>query len=387
MKNKFAILIIIVSFLIGEVSLLIFKQTFIEDVVGNKNPAVPSEQNFSSALRALKGEKLVLSWSQEHKSYINISDLLTRYRRNYSNSENLRLNFEKIEESLISLAPAINQNPVDARLEFSEEEKRLKEFSLPQNGKKLNIGKTMAQIASNLAHRKLETELVIDEVAPEININNIEKLGITTLLGRGESDFEGSPSNRTHNIKTGAAKFHGLLVRPGEEFSFNSALGDVDAKNSYLSELVIKNGKLVREYGGGICQVSTTLFRAAFLAGLPITERRGHSLPVRYYNPQGFDATIYPNVIDLKFKNDTGNNILIQSKIEGTKIAFELYGSSDGRKVESDGPKITEQKEDGSLKTILARKIFAADGEVKEEYFKSTYKSPSLFPLEKNPLE
>ena len=367
--------------------MLIFKQVFIENIVGDKNLIVPSEQNFSSVLSTLKEEKLVLSWPQEHKSYINISELLARYRRNYSNSENLRLNFEKMEESLVSLAPAINQKPVDARLEFSKKEQKVREFSLPQNGKKLNINKTMALVAVNLAHKKLETELVIDEVAPEINLNAIEKLGITTLLGRGESDFDGSPSNRTHNIKTGAAKFHGLLVRPDEEFSFNSALGEVDAKSGYLYELVVKNGKLVREYGGGICQVSTTLFRAAFLAGLPITERRGHSLPVRYYNPQGFDATIYPSVIDLKFKNDTGSNILIQSKIEGTKIAFELYGSSDGRKVESDGPKITEQKEDGSLKTILARKIFAADGEVKEEYFKSTYKSPSLFSLEKNPLE
>ncbi|MBI2065438.1 MAG: VanW family protein, partial [Candidatus Yanofskybacteria bacterium] len=152
-------------------------------------------------------------------------------------------------------------------------------------------------------------------------------------------------------------------------------------------ELVVKNGKLIPEFGGGICQVSTTLFRAATAAGLPILERRGHSLPVRYYNPQGFDATIYPGVIDLKFKNDTSNNILIQNKIEETRLSFEIYGSENDRKIEIDGPNILEQKPDGSMKTILTRKIVLPDGSIKEDIFRSTYKSPALFPLEKNPLE
>ena len=110
-------------------------------------------------------------------------------------------------------------------------------------------------------------------------------------------------------------------------------------------------------------------------------------MPVRYYNPQGFDATIYPGVTDLRFKNDTAKHLLIQSHIEDTKLIFEIFGSSDGRQVELADPKILEQNSNGSMKIVLTRKITAAGGTVKEENFWSNYKSPASFPLERNPLE
>ena len=387
MRYKFLIPIIAVSFLIGQVSLVTFKKVTEEELKKNYNTKTNADDKFASIINSLKSEELVLSWGDQQSTRINLSDLITGYYRSYHAKESLRLNFEKLNDSIKALAPAINQAPIDAKLEFSEEEVRIKEFSLPQNGKQLNVEKSMAQTAKSLAEGKLSVSLVVDEVQPQITSASLEKLGITTLLGHGESDFKGSSSSRIHNIKTGAAKFYGLLLKPGEEFSFNSALGEVDGKNGYLPELVVKNGKLRPEFGGGICQVSTTLFRAAIAAGLPILERKGHSLPVKYYNPQGFDATIYPGVIDLKFKNDTPNNILIQNKITETKISFEIYGSENGRKIEVDGPNILEQTPSGSMKTILTRKITLPDGSVKEEVFRSSYKSPALFPLEKNPLE
>ena len=162
-------------------------------------------------------------------------------------------------------------------------------------------------------------------------------------------------------------------------------LGEVNEQNGFESELVIKSGKLVRESGGGLCQVSTTLFRSAVMAGLPITERRPHSFPVRYYNPQGYDATIYPGVVDLKFKNDTSNHILIQSRVEGVKLIFDIYGPDDGRKVVMEGPFQYDQKANGAMKAYFVRKTTLADGIVKEERFDSNYGAP--VPLEKNPLE
>ena len=111
-----------------------------------------------------------------------------------------------------------------------------------------------------------------------------------------------------------------MLIAPDEEFSFNRALGEVGPAQGYLPELVIKNNKTIPEYGGGVCQVSTTMFRAAVYSGLEVTERRPHAYPVKYYNPQGFDATVYSPSPDLKFKNNTGGWILIQTRIEGNNL-------------------------------------------------------------------
>ena len=141
----------------------------------------------------------------------------------------------------------------------------------------------------------------------------------------------------------------------------------------------------MKELGGGLCQVSTTLFRSAIMAGLPILERKPHSFPVKYYNPQGFDATIYPGVVDLKFKNDTPHHILIQSRVEGTKLIFDIYGPDNGRKVVLDGPFQYDEKPNGSMKAYFVRKIYQGEILAREERFDSTYGAPA--PLERNPLE
>ena len=129
------------------------------------------------------------------------------------------------------------------------------------------------------------------------------------------------------------------------------------------------------------------MFRAAVNAGLKITERFPHSFPVRYYNPQGFDATIYPPHPNLRFINDTPNNILIQSKIEGNHLSFEFFGTDDGRKTEILGPYVFDKKEDGSMKASLTQKVYKNGELLREKTFYSNYKSPALYPVERNPLE
>lgn len=279
----------------------------------------------------------------------------------------------------------MNKDPIDARLEFTDN--RVSAFSLPQKGQHLDIGQSINRVFKDLKSGRYEVALALRAAEPKITLDKINNLGITALLARGESDFSGSTNSRVHNIKVGSVLFNGILLKPGEEFSFNSNLGEVTAETGYLSELVIKNGKLIPEYGGGICQISTTVFRAAVLSGLPISERRPHSFPVRYYNPQGFDATIYPGITDLKFKNDTPGHLLIQTRVEKNNLFVEIYGSPDNRKVEISGPKQYDIKPDGSLKALLTRTVTMGSGEKKEDRFYSFYKSPSAFPLERNPLE
>ena len=182
------------------------------------------------------------------------------------------------------------------------------------------------------------------------------------------------------------------MVPAGQTFSFVDHLGEVEASTGYLPELVIKGDKLIKEYGGGVCQVSTTMFRAAIYSGLKIDERQAHSLAVRYYSPIGFDSTVYPGVVDLKFTNDTPGTMLIQSHVEGSRITFDMFGVSDQRITKLDGPYVYQSNPDGSQKTVFSRTITYpptpdGSGETKKESFYSSYKSPALFTVVKNPLE
>ncbi|MBI4709444.1 MAG: VanW family protein, partial [Candidatus Portnoybacteria bacterium] len=290
-----------------------------------------------------------------------------------------------VQNFLTELAPSVNRETVNANLALNDG--KVVAFALSQNGRKLKIQESAKKISQDILARQKEVSLIIEETKPEITTDTIDTLGLTSLIGQGVSDFAGSPKNRTHNIGVGAARFNGVLIEPGQDFSFNEILGEVSAKEGYLPELVIKGNKTIPEYGGGICQISTTLFRAAINSGLKITERYPHAFPVKYYNPQGFDATIYPPHPDLRFINDTPNNILIQSKIIGTKITFELYGTKDDREIKVNGPIILESNPDGSMKTILYQEIWRNGELERKDTFRSNYKSPALYPVQRNPLE
>ncbi len=308
---------------------------------------------------------------------------LETYQRSYSGKEDKRVSSEKLDDYLRSLAMATNIEPVNANIQF--EDGKATTFRAPVEGSRLNIEGSALAIIQGLKAGETSVELPTQKIPPSITLDKINDLGIKNLIARGESNFAGSSLARIQNIRVSAAKFNGTIIKPGEIFSFNNLLGEVDEASGYQSELVIKSGKLIPEFGGGVCQVSTTLFRAAIYAGLPILERKPHSFPVKYYNPQGFDATIYPGVVDLKFKNDTDSHLLIQSRISGTKIIFEIYGSDSGRVVTLDGPHQYDQKANGAMKAYFTRKITSADGTVKEERFDSNYNPPA--PLARNPLE
>jgi vancomycin resistance protein YoaR len=161
------------------------------------------------------------------------------------------------------------------------------------------------------------------------------------LIGEGVTNFAGSTASRVQNIVVGTAQFDGLLIAPGETFSFNHYLGEVTAEQGYEESIIIWGNTTRADVGGGLCQVSSTAFRAAFWAGLPITERWAHAFRVRYYEPPiGMDATIYSPTVDLKWVNDTGHYILIQTHVDQSNqtVSFRFYGTNPGRTVELEGP-------------------------------------------------
>lgn len=209
----------------------------------------------------------------------------------------------------------------------------------------------------NLAENQIALEVVVKK--PDVTDANVNSLGIKERIAVSTTDFKGSPPNRQENIRVGTRLFNGIILAPGEQFSAVKSLGRIDESAGFKPELVIKQDQLTPEVGGGLCQVSTTLFRAVLNAGLKVDERRNHRFRVSYYearpaNPDpedyvsisaktlvGLDATIYDPSPDFKFSNDTPNHILIQGRVDGTRLTFELFGTNDGRKVNIEGPFIT----------------------------------------------
>ena len=301
-----------------------------------------------------------------------------------SNNEILgvSLDNDKVNEYLNKIALTIDQSPINAQLET--EGNRAIVFIPPENGFEVKKEQTIEKIFENiLADPPIKkTAIIADKAIPKILLRQTNKLGINTLLGQGTSNFAGSPKNRIHNIKTGTAKFNGLILNPGEEFSFNTLLGESGPEQGFLVELVIKKNKTIPEYGGGLCQVSTTVFRSAVNSGLEITQRTNHSFPVTYYNPQGFDATVYDPYPDFRFINNTPNHLLIEAFVQGTYLTFNFYGTDDGREIKIKGPYILEKNEDGSMKAVLTQEIYQDDELINKQVFSSNYKSPDLYPIE-----
>lgn len=185
---------------------------------------------------------------------------------------------------------------------------------------------------------------VVDDIVPTVNSNaTAEELGITELITQSTTWFYGSTPERKHNIARAAAQFFGIVVAPGEEFSFNRYLGDVTEDAGFTTGLVIIGGRTVEGVGGGVCQVSTTLYQTAFWSGFPITERLEHGYRVHYYDDgegPGMDATVFSPLVDLKFVNNTDHYLLIENYYDEVfeSLTFKFYSTDTGRTVEKDGP-------------------------------------------------
>jgi len=281
---------------------------------------------------------------------------------------------------------------------FKMENGRVNIFQAGRDGQTVNLADSLARAEFELAvknNNKVVLEVAVTRAA--VQDNDLNNLGIKEIIGTGQSNFAGSPKNRRHNIANGARILNGIIIKPGEEFSIIRALGEINAKTGYLTELVIKGNKTIPEYGGGLCQIGTTVFRAALASGLPITARSNHSYRVQYYEPAGTDATIYDPAPDLKFLNDTDNSVLVQSRIDGNNLYFDFWGTKDGRQIVQSKPtiynivkpaptkyiespdiaegqtKCTEKAHNGA-DAYFDYKVTYAAGEVKERRFTSHYR-------------
>ena len=366
-----------------------FKELVI--LVNNQKQTVPEEQLedlilINPVLRINSGKKSEIENVRYCPSGLIFCRLLTTTGQAFSlkKEPGILVNKRNVENFVNGIAEKFDKDPVDAKFKIGEN--GIVDFAASEEGITVDIEKSIESVSEALTRQNnfqetKELSLPYSTIEPKIKSSEAGKLGINTLIGEGTSNFRGSPKNRVFNINVATEKFNGVLIKPDEEFSFVKTLGEVDGEHGYAPELVIKKDKTEPEFGGGICQVSTTAFRAAINSGLKITLRRNHAYPVAYYNPQGMDATVYVPWPDLRFINNTSNNILIQTKIEGTVLKFQFFGTDDGRKVEIIGPKILEKKPDGSMKTTFTQKVYDKNGTaIIDDVFNSSYDSPSKYP-------
>lgn len=288
----------------------------------------------------------------------------------------LTTNQEKVAELVAKIANEVDRPAKNALFQFDQE--KVTVFQPAVDGQKVDQPKLTTAIAESLLNSsqdKLEINLPVTITTATIKTSQVNNLGINELVGQGKSSFAGSSTERIHNIKLATSRINGILVAPGDTFSFNNTVGEISLSSGYTNAYIISKGKTILGEGGGVCQVSTTIFRAAVFAGLPIEERHAHAYRVSYYEQAGsrpgLDATIYSPNIDLKFKNDTPAYILIQAYVQGTNLYFDIYGTSDGRVVNVSNPIITNAvpapgpayEEDPTLPKGTTKQVdFAASG-------------------------
>lgn len=209
-------------------------------------------------------------------------------------------------------------------------------------GQKIDVAQAAMLTMDALESGVTDISLPVTVTPPTVTVLNeeLKKMGISEFVTIGESDFTHSTLNRIHNVTVGLNKFNGHLIEQGKTFSFVETLGPVDGSTGYKKELTIIGDKTLPDYGGGLCQVSSTAYRGVWEYGFPIVQRKNHSYAVSYYAPQGTDATVYPPNVDIKFLNDSPGALLMQTAIDvpNTKAYFIYYGTKDNRQTEVVGP-------------------------------------------------
>ncbi len=244
------------------------------------------------------------------------------------------------------LGAAIETEPVDAEVGWNGE--RLISVEPSVDGARLDAAALAERVEGSFFGSGGTIEAPVTYVKPDIDSANLDKLGITTFLGSGQSNYSGSSDGRATNVAVGASLLNGTLIPPWGEFSFNESIGWIDEDKGFVEAQVIDGEQIGQDIGGGICQVSTTVFRAAYLAGLPITEWWPHRFRIGFYEYDGWDPGLDASILqptedpatwaDFKFENPSSQWMLVESWTDGVNVVVNIYGADLGYKIETTGP-------------------------------------------------
>jgi len=278
-----------------------------------------------------------------------IANLIVAQRAQDGDQQSVQvvLNPRGLRDLLVPVKTQVDRLPSDAKFIFNDQTLQLEVMQESSVGRELDIDASIKSINEAVARGEHTVSLVINEAQPRVAATATgQELGITQLIWSETSYFYGSSAERMQNIEAAARQYHGLLVAPGETFSMGEHLGDVSLDNGFAEALIIYGGRTIKGVGGGVCQVSTTLFRTVFNAGFPIVERTPHAYRVSYYEQNasggidprlaGLDATVYFPLVDFKFTNDSPYWILMETYMGSGSLTWKFYSTSDGRSVTYD---------------------------------------------------
>ena len=263
----------------------------------------------------------------------------------------VKMNWDLMLPRVENMAAELTQEPSDALLEWNGG--NVRPIRPSKEGRKLDPRAALQAMSTAVERGERTVALPVEVARPRVDSTRIAEMGLRELIDGSTTSFAGALPQKAHNVKLAASRLHGQVIAPGEMFSFNKALGPTTIDNGYQVAFAIVSAgeqqtRTVPSVAGGICQVATTLFQPVFWAGYQIEERNWHLYWIPAYTSKGvvgLDATVDEDAnLDFQFMNNSTSYLLIQSKVEGDKLAFELYGTKPTWNVKVDGPKITDQK-------------------------------------------
>lgn len=287
-----------------------------------------------------------VEWTIEPKTLVSMIDLAEQVDDNGQLQLKMDLNKDMFTPYYETFAKRIDQEGADAKLHFDEEENKLVVLKESQDSYQLDVDAAWTETVKAIDNGTNSVKLPVVVTPARIPSQNLEALGIKDVVSEATSYFSGSSEARMNNIEVAAAKFEDVVIPPGEVFSFNEYLGEVTKELGYDESLIIYGDRTAVGIGGGVCQVSTTAFRAALFGGFEIVERWAHGYRVGWYEINseiGLDATVYAPYVDFKFRNDTDHFLLIQtaSDLEAGTVTFKFFGTPTNREVTVGEPVVT----------------------------------------------
>lgn len=335
----------------GEVPLVIHEQQ--PEIVDVSAQTEIARRVLSQPLRlyiASAGEGDPGPWNYDVQILANML-IVRRVEKSGGAEVQVGLDAAQLREILLGIATQVDRKSENASFSFNDTTRQLELINHAKVGRVVDAEASIASINDALLQGEHNIALQIVEEQPALtDTSTAEQLGITELVSSETSYFYGSSAARIQNIRTAAARFHGVLIAPGEIFSMGDAIDDISLDNGFAEALIIYGGRTIKGVGGGVCQVSTTLFRTVFFGGYPVVERYSHAYRVPYYeqtssgainaNLAGLDATVYFPLVDFKFTNDSPYWILMETYVTDNALTWKMYSTNDGRSVtwETTGP-------------------------------------------------
>ncbi len=294
------------------------------------------------------GERLG-PWTADVNQIVALLDVQLLDNGDGTQRYDISIDMSAFQGYLETLAPGLITAPKNGRFNFDDASGQLVVVQPAVNGRELNVAETLTRLEHAVFRfDDRSVPMAFNYTQPRYhNSITAAELGITGLVSEATTYYTGSTANRRHNIAHGASLYDGVIIGPGEEFSFNDLLGEMSEAAGFMESSVIVGERTVDGIGGGICQVSTTVFRAAFTGGYAIIERNNHAYRVGFYElngPPGMDAAIWTPDRDFRFQNDTPYHLLIETSVypANNVLQFRFYSTNPGRVVEIGAPIIRD---------------------------------------------